>query len=95
MRIVADLRGEPPLGLRERKKKRTRAMLIDAAVELCEGQGFERTTVDQIAAEYDYLRPQAARMKQRARLVVAQGLDAAVRQTSAHRRSPSYGFEGR
>ncbi len=28
-------------------------MLIDAAVELCERQGFERTTVDQIAAIAD------------------------------------------
>jgi AcrR family transcriptional regulator len=39
--------------LRERKKQRTRATLIDAAVELCERQGFERTTVDQIAAIAD------------------------------------------
>jgi AcrR family transcriptional regulator len=53
MPFVADVRGEPALGLRERKKKRTRAMLIDAAVELCERQGFERTTVDQIAAIAD------------------------------------------
>lgn len=53
MPFVADVRGEPALGLRERKKKRTRTMLIDAAVELCERQGFERTTVDQIAAIAD------------------------------------------
>ena len=39
--------------MRERKKQRTRATLIDAAVELCERQGFERTTVDQIAAIAD------------------------------------------
>jgi AcrR family transcriptional regulator len=50
MPFVADLRGEPALGLRERKKQRTRATLLDAAVELCDRQGFERTTVDQIAA---------------------------------------------
>jgi AcrR family transcriptional regulator len=50
---VAEVRGEPALGLRERKKQRTRAMLIDAAVELCERQGFDRTTVDQIAAIAD------------------------------------------
>ncbi len=50
---MADARGEPALGLRERKKQRTRATLIDAAVELCERQGFERTTVDQIAAIAD------------------------------------------
>jgi AcrR family transcriptional regulator len=37
-------------GLRETKKQRTRAMLIDAAIQLCKRQGFEHTTVDQIAA---------------------------------------------
>lgn len=41
---------EPDLGLRERKKLRTRAILIDAALELCLRQGYELTTVDQIAA---------------------------------------------
>ncbi|MBW8710151.1 MAG: TetR family transcriptional regulator, partial [Mycobacterium sp.] len=50
---MAEVRGEPALGLRERKKQRTRATLINAAVELCERQGFERTTVDQIAAVAD------------------------------------------
>jgi AcrR family transcriptional regulator len=50
---VAQARGESALGLRERKKQRTRSTLIDAAVELCEKQGFERTTVDQIAAVAD------------------------------------------
>lgn len=50
---MAEGRGEPALGLRERKKQRTRTTLIDAAVELCERQGFERTTVDQIAAIAD------------------------------------------
>jgi AcrR family transcriptional regulator len=50
---VPEAWGEPALGLRERKKQRTRATLIDAAVELCERQGFERTTVDQIAAVAD------------------------------------------
>ena len=53
MPCVAEVRAEPPLGLRERKKHRTHATLIDAAVELCERQGFERTTVDQIAAIAD------------------------------------------
>lgn len=37
-------------GLRERKKQRTRSTLIDAAVQLCLTQGYERTTVEQIAA---------------------------------------------
>jgi AcrR family transcriptional regulator len=50
MPFVAEVRGEPALGLRERKKQRTRSTLLDAAVELCDRQGFERTTVDQIAA---------------------------------------------
>lgn len=51
--FVSDLSGEATLGLRERKKQRTRATLIDAAVDLCERQGFDRTTVDQIAAVAD------------------------------------------
>ena len=50
---MAEVRGAPALGLRERKKQRTRATLIDAAVELCDRQGFDRTTVDQIAAIAD------------------------------------------
>ena len=37
-------------GLRERKKIRTRAVLIDAALQLCLEQGYEATTVEQIAA---------------------------------------------
>ncbi|MDZ4240424.1 MAG: TetR family transcriptional regulator [Hydrogenophaga sp.] len=45
--------GESVLGLRERKKRRTRATLIDAAVGLCDQQGFDGTTVDQIAAIAD------------------------------------------
>ena len=50
---MAEVWGVPTLGLRERKKQRTRATLIDAAVELCERQGYEHTTVDQIAAIAD------------------------------------------
>lgn len=50
---MAYVRGEPVPGLRERKKLRTRATLIDAAVELCDRQGFDGTTVDQIAAIAD------------------------------------------
>jgi AcrR family transcriptional regulator len=41
------------LGLRERKKQRTRTTLVDAAIELCERYGFEQTTVEQIAAIAD------------------------------------------
>ncbi|KUI46665.1 TetR family transcriptional regulator [Mycobacterium sp. GA-1199] len=50
---MPDGRGARTIGLRERKKQRTRATLIDAAVELCNGQGFDNTTVDQIAAVAD------------------------------------------
>jgi AcrR family transcriptional regulator len=40
-------------GLRERKKLRTRATLIDAAIELCLRNGYDNTTVEQIAAAAD------------------------------------------
>ncbi|MCV7280667.1 TetR family transcriptional regulator [Mycolicibacterium flavescens] len=49
---MVDVRGAP-VGLRERKKQRTRATLIDAAVKLCHLQGFDNTTVEQIAAIAD------------------------------------------
>lgn len=45
--------GQGEGGLRERKKQRTRTMLIEAAIELCDRQGFEQTTVEQIAAVAD------------------------------------------
>ncbi|WP_181871177.1 TetR/AcrR family transcriptional regulator [Sphaerisporangium album] len=41
------------MGLRERKKHQTRLALSDAAFELFLEQGFEATTVDQIAAAVD------------------------------------------
>jgi AcrR family transcriptional regulator len=50
---VAEDVGTADLGLRERKKLRTRITLVDAAIELCGRQGFERTTVEQIAALAD------------------------------------------
>jgi AcrR family transcriptional regulator len=39
--------------LRQRKRERTRAALIAAALELFERQGFEATTIDDIAAAAD------------------------------------------
>lgn len=39
--------------LRERKKQRTRDALVRAALELFTTQGYERTTVDEIAAAVD------------------------------------------
>jgi AcrR family transcriptional regulator len=50
---VAELAEDSVLGLRERKKLRTRATLIDAAMELCLRHGYENTTVEQIAAAAD------------------------------------------
>ncbi|WP_169950271.1 TetR family transcriptional regulator [Microbispora sp. H11081] len=41
------------MGLRERKKQRTRDALIDAALDLFLSQGYEATTIDQIAARVE------------------------------------------
>ena len=38
-------------GLRERKKQHTRATIVDVAAQLCAQQGYEKTTVEQIAGE--------------------------------------------
>ncbi|MBJ7341474.1 TetR family transcriptional regulator [Mycolicibacterium sp.] len=46
---MADVSNGSSPGLRESKKLRTRAVLIDAAMDLCLKQGYEQTTVDQIA----------------------------------------------
>jgi AcrR family transcriptional regulator len=41
------------VGLRERKKQRTRDALVDAALDLFLTKGYEATTIDQIAAEVE------------------------------------------
>ncbi|WP_232541751.1 TetR/AcrR family transcriptional regulator [Nocardia bovistercoris] len=49
--VVADAvrSGAPRVSLRERKKRQTRARIIEVALDLCEIKGFEATTVEQIA----------------------------------------------
>ncbi len=47
---MVDDAGTDALGLRERKKRRTRSTLIDVAVDLCQSQGYDNTTVEQNAA---------------------------------------------
>lgn len=50
---MSELAEDIVTGLRERKKQRTRATLIDAAMDLCLKHGYESTTVEQIAAAAD------------------------------------------
>ncbi|QNE77651.1 TetR family transcriptional regulator [Streptomyces finlayi] len=47
--MPAGQEADPPAGLRERRKQRTRGALLNAALELFTTQGYERTTVDEIA----------------------------------------------
>ena len=42
-----------PLGLRERKKRRTRQAILDSAIHLFWQQGYEATTITQIAETVD------------------------------------------
>jgi AcrR family transcriptional regulator len=50
---MTGVNGEISTGLRERKKLRTRASLIDAALALSDRQGYDNTTVEQIADAAD------------------------------------------
>ncbi|PXX66462.1 TetR family transcriptional regulator [Nocardia tenerifensis] len=43
----------PGPGLRERKKQQTRLRIIEVALNLCDTQGFEATTIEQIANAAD------------------------------------------
>ena len=43
----------PPLGLRERKKQRTRQTIVDVATRLFVEQGYQQTTLAQIAEQAD------------------------------------------
>ena len=47
--IPLSLPDQPPLGLRERKKAKTRAAIQAHALRLFAQQGYAETTVDQIA----------------------------------------------
>ena len=44
------------LSLRERKKRETRQRILDVSVELFQDQGFDQTSVDEIAARADISR---------------------------------------
>jgi AcrR family transcriptional regulator len=46
---LSSVRDQPPLGLRERKKAKTRAAIQVHALQLFAAQGYAATTVDQIA----------------------------------------------
>ncbi|WP_229704844.1 TetR/AcrR family transcriptional regulator [Williamsia phyllosphaerae] len=53
MTVVDTEKPQARAGLRERKKVQTQARLIDVALELCDSQGFDATTVEQISDAAD------------------------------------------
>lgn len=49
MEAIGEIAAEPEAGLRERKKQRTRETILEVALGLFAGQGFQDTTIRQIA----------------------------------------------
>jgi hypothetical protein len=58
---VTAVNAEKKVSLRERKKQRTRAALVEAAIALFAEQGYDATTTAQIAEAAEF----APRMRQR------------------------------
>src|SRR5690554_3974167 len=46
-------KGENPIGRRERKKEETKKSIVETAIKLFEKQGYNYTTIEQIAEEVD------------------------------------------
>ncbi len=81
-------------GLRERKKEQTRARIVDVALRLCDEQGFDATTVEQIADEADVSPRTVNRyFESKEDIVIAPIADWARAHADALREQPSTGNE--